>query len=194
MLTKTEFVKVIEADLSEIKENMMKFREKSRQRNHNSTATTTTTTPTTGGTERLTLADYEDAFNNLYDAKDLIEFYYKQMKLSSDDALLADAKCWVKQYMEELIDNIIGKLLEIRCFKNPNMKSKNGNDVGEGDEIQVRYSSYDCDAEGIPLTNWMEIDRWFWTKDHAREYDDYEYNRHTLTHRSSSYGSYSHCY
>jgi hypothetical protein len=172
MITKTEFLVKIQDSLKEIYNNMCDFRNK-----------TTTCT--------LTTEDMEDAFNNLYDAKDLLNFYFKQMKLQADDKFITKEKCWVQRFMEDLVEREIGQTAEVRNFKNEQGKSSNGTLVGTIDEVRVRTLTQEMQNAGVPLSNWMEIDRWFWTRDHSRELEDYKCRVRTPPATISTYRSYS---
>lgn len=154
-LTKAEFLEKIQSNLSECHDNMSELTEKAK-------------------TSMLSAQDLEEMFNVLYDVKDLVEFYYKQMKLSSDDELVSSEKSWAQKHMEDLVERLIGQTAEIKSFKTDSIKSKNGNSVGEVDEIRVRFIPYERKSFEVPLKNWVEIDRWFWTKNHTQNLDDYE--------------------
>lgn len=175
-ITKTEFLKKIQTNIDESHKDMDSLIEKSK-------------------IGMMSAQDFEAMFDILYDVKDMVQFYYKQLNLSNDDELVSKEKDWCKKHMDELIECRIGQTAEIKCFKTENIKSKNGNSVGEVDEIRVRFIPYESKSFEIPLKNWVEIDRWFWTKDHAQKLDDYEASVRTRTRttpvsRSSSYDYY----
>ena len=160
MITKAEFLKKMEEEMKEVYENMNQLREKSMD-------------------VMLTEAELEEAYNNLYDAKDLLDFYAKQMKLDTTKADDGDAFTkkewkWVREYMRDLMEYGVGNNAEIRRITNHSLKSKTGAIVGQGDEIRVTLVEESRRHRGISLRNWLEIDRAFWLKDHERELSDYE--------------------
>lgn len=175
-LTKSEFLEKIQTNLEECHHDMNALIEKSK-------------------TAMLSANDIESMFDTLYDAKDLINFYYTQLKLETDDELVTKEKSWAQKHMEELVECHVGCSAEIKCFKNKDIKSKNGNSVGEVDEIRVRFVPYERSSQVIIMRNWMEVDRWFWTKNHSQDLEDYEASIRTSTptshmYRSSSYDYY----
>lgn len=166
VLTKEEFVRVIETNLQEIRFTMDELRDKSRA-------------------NLLPEKDLENAFNNLYDAKDLLDFYAKQLVVSEEnDTFLKSEWTWVKDYMNDLVEFDVGTNAEIRRVTNYTLKSRNGSLVGQGDEIEVKHIPANRGHRGTIYHNWMEIDRTFWIKDHNEELLDYERGE---THRPMDY-------
>jgi hypothetical protein len=156
LLTKEEFVRVTETNLNEIRCSMDELRDKSRD-------------------ALLPEKELENAFNCLYDAKDLLDFYAKQLSATEEaDAFLANEWKWVRSYMSDLVEIGVGMNAEIRRVTNYTLKSRNGTPVGQGDEIEVRHVPSTRTHRGIIYRNWIEVDRTFWLKDHNAELSEYE--------------------
>lgn len=139
----------------------------------------------------VTLSDkeLENAFNCLYDARDYLKFYETQLNADpKTDPFLQREWNWVRRYMSDLIEYGVGDRAEICKAICYNLKSKNGTDVGQGDEIQVTTTSPTRRHCGIIYRNWMEVDRVFWTREHDKEMSDYE--RADTYRRTSSEDSY----
>lgn len=155
-LSRSEFIKNIDDNLKEIYDSMNELRARSQD----------TTLPE---------ADLEKAFDNLYDAADLLHFYAKNLNVQPDtDTYLVGEWKWVRDYMSDLVEYGVGNTAEIRRVTNYNLKSKNGTPVGQGDEIEVRHVQPDRRHRGVTLRNWMEVDKVFWLRDHDKELSDYE--------------------
>lgn len=137
----------------------------------------------------LTDTELENAFNCLYDARDYLKFYEAQLNADpKTDPFLQGEWDWVRNYMSDLVEYGVGDRAEIRRTINYNLKSKNGTDVGQGDEIQVTTASPTRRHRGIIYRNWMNVDRIFWLRDHDMEMSDYE--RVDTYRRTSSEDSY----
>lgn len=156
-LKKDDFIKKIETNLEEIRYNLDQLREMSR-------------------VNLLSEKELEEAFNNLYDARDLLDFYTKQMKTTEyNDTLLKQQWTWVRDYMKDLIEFDVGRHAEIHRVVNFNLTNRNGTVIGEGEEIQVRHITTDqADPSLVVYNNWLEIDSAFWLKDHHTELLEYK--------------------
>jgi hypothetical protein len=155
-LNKEEFIKKIETNLEEIRSNMDELRELSRA-------------------NLLSEKELEEAFNNLYDAKDLLDFYANQTKKSENkDALLKSQWNWVRNYMSDLVEFGVGTNAEIRRNVNYKLKSRNGAVVGQGEVIEVRHLPPDQGGRSTIYYNWVEVDPSFWMRDHQADLLDYE--------------------
>lgn len=164
-VTREVFVSKTQTNLHEIRESMDALREKSSR-------------------VELTEDELKSAFDNLYDAKDYLVYYAKHIingtstkaASSSEEELYRNGASWVKSYMHDLVEYGVGTTAEIRRFRNEHLKSATGADVGAGDEINVRFLNGDLRSSNVILKNWLEVDSWFWEKDHQREYDEYQYH------------------
>lgn len=164
-VTREVFVTKTQTNLHEIRESMDALREKSSR-------------------VELTEDELKSAFDNLYDAKDYLEYYAKHIingttskaVSSSEEEFYRNGANWVKSYMHDLVEYGVGTTAEIRRFRNEHLKSATGADVGAGDEIIVRFLNGDLRCSNVILKNWLEVDSWFWEKDHQREYDEYQYH------------------
>lgn len=156
MLTKEEFVRTIETNLQEIRGIMDELRNQAR-------------------VGLPPEKDLESAFNCLYDSKDLLDFYAKQLSATEEnDAFLKKEWLWVREYMSDLVEFGVGTNAEIRRVTNYTLKSRNGTHVGQGDEIEVRHIPSTRGHRGIIHRNWLEVDKTFWLKDHNADMSDYE--------------------
>ena len=154
-LNKEEFIKRIETNLREIQNNLDELREMSRA-------------------NLLPEKELEEAFNNLYDAKDLLDFYANQTKATeNEDALLKREWLWVRQYMSDMIEFGVGTNAEIRRSTNYTLKSRSGAVVGQGEVIEVRHIPVGQGDRGTIVYNWVEVDPAFWMKDHHADLLDY---------------------
>lgn len=151
---KSKFTRIISEDLKEIFENMNDLRKKSVD-------------------GALSERELEQAFDYLYDAKELLEFYLVEMKLREKDAFLKKEWKWVSNYMNDLVEYGVGPYAEIKRHRNPSLKNKMGNVVGDGDEIRVMFLPPDQRSDEVILRNWLEIDEKFWQEDHYHRYDEY---------------------
>lgn len=123
----------------------------------------------------LTVDKLEEAFNCLYDAKDMLDFYAIQMKTNPEnDVLLKKGWNWVKNYMSDLVEYGVGDTAELRRITNFNLKSQTGEIIGQGDEIRVIMVPECQRHKGVILRNWMEIDRCFWMKDHDKTLEEHQ--------------------
>ena len=155
-LSKEELIKKIEANLGEIQNNMDELRGMSQA-------------------NILPEKDLEEAFNNLYDAKDLLEFYANQTKATeNEDALLKREWPWVRHYMSDLIEFGVGENAEIRRTTDYKLKSRSGAVVGQGEVIEVRHLPVGRGDRGTVVYNWVEVDPVFWMRDHHADLLDYE--------------------
>ncbi len=155
-LSKEELIKKIEANLGEIQNNMDELRGMSQA-------------------NLLPEKDLVEAFNNLYDAKDLLEFYAKQTKATeNEDALLKREWPWVRHYMSDLIEFGVGENAEIHRNIDYKLKSRSGAVVGQGEVIEVRHLPAGQGDRGTVVYNWMEVDPVFWMRDHYTELTDYQ--------------------
>lgn len=131
---------------------------------------------------KLTETELTDVFDYLYDARDLLNYYAKQMKLTENDDFMDKEFNWISQDMMNMIENVIGTEYSITQEYDETIQTTKGKVVG-GDVIKIVSVPLKYQNQSVIYHNWMQIDEWFWLKDHRKEFENYNYWK--CTHASS---------
>ena len=127
---------------------------------------------------KLTKTEISDLFDYLYDARDLLKYYAKQLKLTENDAYMDKEFNWISNDMMNVIEKVVGTEYSITQGYDETITSTKGNVVG-GDVIEIVPVPIKHQNQSVIYHNWMQIDEWFWLKDHRKEFENYNYWKET---------------